>query len=88
MANFAKNLEEASEKELYWWVNQLDFRVVPLASDELTRRALSKLQKTIKTFNEQSSKQTGKMVRLTRWITALTAVMVIGLLIQIYLVIK
>jgi hypothetical protein len=85
MANFAKNLEEASEKELYSWVNQLDFRVVPLASDELTRRALSKLQKTIKTFNEQSSKQTKKLVWLTWWIVVLTFVMVIGLIVQITL---
>lgn len=85
MANFAKNLEEASEKELYSWVNQLDFRVVPLASDELTRRALSKLQKTIKTFNEQSSKQTEELVRLTWWIVGLTFVMVVGLIVQIIL---
>ena len=86
MANFAKNVEEASEKELYSWVNQLDFRVVPLASDELTRRALNRLRETIETFNEQSSKQTDKLVRLTWWIVGLTVVMVIGLAAQIYLV--
>ncbi|MDO8569252.1 MAG: hypothetical protein Q7R89_00465 [bacterium] len=85
MANFAKNLEEATEKELYSWVNQLDFRVVPLASDELTRRALNKLQETIKAFNEQSSKQTEEMIRLTRWIVWLTIVMIVGLIIQIIL---
>ena len=85
MANFAKNVEEASEKELYSWVNQLDFRVVPLASDELTRRALNRLRETIETFNEQSSKQTDKLVRLTWWIVGLTVVMVIGLAVQIYL---
>ena len=85
MANFAKNVEEASEKELYSWVNQLDFRVVPLASDELTRRSLNRLRETIETFNEQSSKQTDKLVRLTWWIVGLTVVMVIGLAVQIYL---
>ena len=85
MANFAKNLEEASEKELYSWVNQLDFRVVPLASDELTRRTLNKLQETIKTFNEQSSRQTEKMVRLTWWIVGLTVAMLVGLVVQIIL---
>ena len=85
MANFAKNLEEASEKELYSWVNQLDFRVVPLASDELTRRALDKLQGTIKAFNEQSSKQTEKLVRLTWWVVGLTVAMVVGLIVEIIL---
>lgn len=88
MANFGKNLEDASEKELYSWVNLLDFRVVPLASDELTRRALNKLQETIKTFNEQSSKQTEKMIRLTWLIVGLTVIMVIGLIIQITLAFK
>lgn len=85
MANFAKNLEDATKEELYSWVNQLDFRVVPLASDELTRRSLNDLRETIETFNKQSSKQTDKLVRLTWWIVGLTVVMVIGLAIQIYI---
>ncbi len=46
MSNFAKKLEDASEDELKSWINNLDFRVVPLASDELTRRALNKLKKS------------------------------------------
>ena len=85
MANFAKNLEEASEKELYSWVNQLDFRVVPLASDELTRRTIRKLEKTIEVFNDESSNQTEKLVKLTWWIVCLTIIMVIGLVVQIIL---
>ncbi len=83
MANFAKKLEEATEKELYSWVNELDFNVVPLASDELTRRVLNKLRETIQVFNEQSSKQTQKMIRLTRRIFILTVVMIFGLAVQI-----
>ncbi len=73
MTNFAKKLEDASNKELYSWINELDFRVVPLASDELTRRALNQLQEAIETFNEQSSKQTEKMINLTGWITLKSA---------------
>ncbi len=85
MANFAKNLEVATKEELQSWVNQLDFRVVPLASDELTRRSVNELQETIKIFNEQSSKQTEKLVKLTWWIVGLTVAMLVGLVVQIIL---
>lgn len=85
MANFHKKLEEASKKELYLWVNELDFRIVPLASDELTRRALNKLQETIKIFNKESSIQTRKMIRLTWVIAGLTAALFAGLVMQIWL---
>ncbi|MBL7155074.1 MAG: hypothetical protein ISS88_01025 [Candidatus Portnoybacteria bacterium] len=85
MSNFSPKLEEATDDQLRYMINELDFRVVPLASDELTRRALNKLQKRIEVFNEQSSKQTKKMIRLTWWIVCLTIVMAIGLVIQIIL---
>ena len=85
MANFAKNLEVATKEELQSWVNQLDFRVVPLASDELTRRSVNELQETIKIFNEQSSKQTEKLVKLNWWIVGLTVAMLVGLVVQIIL---
>lgn len=88
MSNFSPKLEDATDEQLRYMINELDFRVVPLASDELTRRSVEKLGKTITSFNSQSSSQTKKMVLLTKWITALTGVMVIGLLIQIYLAIK
>ena len=58
---------------------------VRLASDELTRRNLSDLQKTISTFNKQSSDQTEKKIVLTKKIVWLTVAMLIGLIIQIYL---
>ncbi|OHA89183.1 MAG: hypothetical protein A3C70_00600 [Candidatus Zambryskibacteria bacterium RIFCSPHIGHO2_02_FULL_43_14] len=85
MANFSKKLEQATEEELYSWVNELDFRVVPLASDELTRRYLRGLRKSIRLFNKKSSEQTEKMIRLTWLIAGLTGVLVVGLLVQIYL---
>ena len=85
MSNFSPKLEDATDEQLMNMVNELDFRVVPLASDELTRRTVKKLEKTIQIFNVQSSKQTEKMIRLTWWIVGLTFVMVLGLVIQIIL---
>jgi hypothetical protein len=88
MSNFSPKLEDATDKELRYMVNELDFRVVPLASDELTRRCLNELQKTIQIFNEQSSKQTEKMLYLTYFIAFFTVILVIGLIIQIILALK
>jgi len=86
MSNFSKNLENATDEELINWINNLNFQVVPLASDELTRRTLRKLQKTIEKFNYNSSKQTEKMIGLTRWIVILTIAMLMGIALQIFLV--
>ena len=83
MSNFSPKLEDATDEQLMHMVNELDFRVVPLASDELTRRAIKKLEKTIQVFNNQSSKQTRKIITLTKWIVVLTVVMVVGLAVQI-----
>lgn len=88
MSNFGKDLGKASDEELYNWVNQLDFRVVPLASDELTRRALKKTRDATKSFNKKSSEQTEKVIFLTKWIVGLTIIMTIGLIIQIFIAIK
>lgn len=85
MSNFSPKLEDATNEQLMHMVNELDFRVVPLASDELTRRSVQKLQETIQTLSNQSSRQTEKMIRLTWWIVGLTVVMVLGLIIQIIL---
>lgn len=71
---------------MYFWVNELlDFSVVPLASDELTRRYLRGLRKSIRLFNKKSTEQTDKLIRLTWWIVGLTLVMVAGLIVQIIL---
>jgi len=85
MSNFSPKLQDTTEEQLMHMINELDFRVVPLASDELTRRTIRKLEKTIKVFNNQSSKQTKKLIKLTWWIVGLTIVMVIGLIIQVIL---
>lgn len=85
MSNFSPKLQDATNEQLMHMINELDFRVVPLASDELTRRTIRKLEKTIEVFNSQSSKQTEKLVKLTWWIVGLTIVMALGLIIQIIL---
>jgi len=87
MSNFSPKLEDATDDQLKYMVNELDFRVVHLASDELTRRAVNNLKETIKVFNEQSSKQTQTMIRLTWLIALLTLILVVGLIIQIILTI-
>lgn len=86
MSNFAPKLEDSTNDQLWQLINQSSPHYGSLASDELTRRALNKLQETIKTFNEQSSKQTDKLVRLTWWIVSLTVAMLAGLIVQIILV--
>ena len=86
MSNFALKLEDSTDDQLLQLINQSSPHYGSLASDELTRRALNKLQETIKTFNEQSSKQTDKLVRLTWWIVGLTIAMLAGLIVQIILI--
>ena len=73
MANFAKNLEEASDEELYLWINQLAFNVVPLASDELTRRTLNKLQETIVNLDKKNERLQVRIFWLTVVSLALAA---------------
>ncbi|KKQ64574.1 MAG: hypothetical protein US86_C0019G0002 [Candidatus Daviesbacteria bacterium GW2011_GWA2_38_24] len=85
MSNFSPKLEKATDEQLKHWVNEGNFQIVPLASDELTRRTLSELQKTIQVFNEQASKQTEKMIEVTNLIAMLTTLMLVGLIVQIYL---
>ena len=86
MSNFSPKLEDATDEQLMYMINELDFHVVPLASDELTRRTIRKLIKTIEVFNKYSSRQTQRMIWLTRVIVGLTIVMVVGLIIQIILI--
>ena len=85
MSNFSPKLQDATDEQLMNMVNELYFRVVPLASDELTRRTIRKLEKTIEVFNNQSSRQTERLVKLTWWIVGLTIAMVVGLVVQIIL---
>ena len=85
MSNFSPKLENATDEELMNMINELDLRFVPLASDELTRRTIRRLREIIETFNKQSSKQTQKMIQLTRYIVGLTIVMIFGLVVQVIL---
>ena len=85
MSNFAPKLEDSTDDQLRFSVNEHNPHFASLSSDELTRRTLNKLEGTIRIFNEQSSKQTDKLVKLTWWIVGLTVAMLIGLIIQIIL---
>jgi prophage DNA circulation protein len=86
MSTFSPKIEDSTEDQLSFIVNERDARYGAIVSSELLKRAVNKLQETIKTFNEQSSKQTEKMIKLTWGIVALTIVMVAGLVVQIILV--
>ncbi len=86
MSNFAPKLQDSNDDQLWHLINESNPHYASLASDELTRRSLRELQQTISTFNDQSSRQTEKMIRLTRWIVGLTIVMIAGLIVQIILV--
>lgn len=67
--------------------NGIDRDLAATANDRIKKAVIeiNKLTKTIETFNEQSSKQTEKLVKLTWWIVGLTIIMVAGLVIQIIL---
>lgn len=47
--------------------------------------AINALHETLKTFNEQANRQTRHLIVLTYVIAGLTAVMLVGLGVQIYL---
>ena len=67
--------------------NGIDRDLAATANDRIKKAVIevNKLTTTIETFNNQSSMQTDKLVKLTWWIVGLTIVMVIGLVIQIIL---
>lgn len=85
---FTKPIKDMSDEELEQEVDKIHWEMIHIPLGELTKRSLNKLQKIIQEFNEQSSKQTQKIVFLTRCIVGLTIAMLVGLLIQIWLVIK
>jgi len=85
MINFPKKFKDANDEELIHWIENDNFDVTPLASDELTRRTLNELKKTIQNFNEESSRQTKKMVLLTWSVVILTIAMFLVLVIQVIL---
>lgn len=83
MSNFSPKLEKATNDQLLYMINELSPNFTILASDELTRRTLEKLQDTIRIYNDQSARQTDKLINLTWGIIVLTVLMLLGLVIQI-----
>ena len=101
MSNFSPKLEDAADEQLRRWVNEGNFQVVPLASDELTRRSIKKLNESVDKniselkkfsnatgkFNKETAEQTDKTIRMTRTMTFLTWVMAFAVIVQIFLTI-
>ena len=81
MKNFSKNVEDATDVELLSWVNQLDFRVVHLASDELTRRSVKKLNESIDKSTLQAKESSDTAERFT---AALFLLSVVQLLVAVF----
>lgn len=48
MSNFSPKIEDSTEKELYFSINEHDPRFSVISSNELTKRSLDNLEKTIK----------------------------------------
>lgn len=101
MVNFAPKLKDSTNDQLWNYINESEPRFAALASDELTRRNLSQLKEAIKknaketanlakstlNFNTETSRQTKKLISLTRLIAFLTLIMIVGLAFQIYIAI-
>lgn len=62
----------------------MNIRIGELSGSDATNA----LHQTLKSFNEQSQVQTAQMLSLTKVIALLTAVMLLGVLVQIYLAMK
>ncbi len=85
MSNFSPKLEDATDDQLMYMVNELSPTFTVLASDELTRRTLKKLQKTIEISNEHSEKLEIANYKIQLIMMALTA---IGTLVVVFPVLK
>lgn len=59
-----------------------------IAAAAMTKGAIKGLHESIKEFNDQSSRQTEKMLRLTRVIIFLAVIMALEVGFQIYLAIQ
>ncbi len=65
MTNFAKNVQEATETELLLWVNTLDPNYTKLASDELTRRTIKRLNESVDKSTLQAKESSDVSERFT-----------------------
>lgn len=70
--------------------NGIDRDLAATANDRIKKAVIEirKFTSTVETFNNQSFKQTRKLINLTWWIVGLTIILVIGLILQIWLNIK
>ena len=71
MNNFHPKLEDAKDDQLQKWTNEMSPNFAKLVSDELTRRSLNKLQKTMNKANRTETK--------------LTQIIIIFMIIQIFI---
>ena len=78
MPNFSSKLEDASDGELKHWLNENDSGKASLASEELTRRSLVSLQKSL----EESNKSTK---RYSRHMFDLSILLFIVALVQVFI---
>lgn len=65
MSNFSPKLEDATDDQLKYWINETDARLASLASDELTRRRLKELQETIQDLNRNTMRYSRRLIDLT-----------------------
>lgn len=67
--------------------NGIDRDLAATTNDRIKKAVIEvrRLIGTIEVFNSQSSRQTDKIITLTKWIVFLTIAMLIGLVVQIYL---
>ena len=77
MSNFSPKLQDATDEQLMNMINELDFRAVPLASDELTRRSIEKLNQTMEKMDKTSEKYSLAMMNLAFITLFLTLVQIL-----------
>ncbi len=85
MNNFNPKLQDATDEELMSMVNKLVPTFATLASDELTRRSIKKLNETIIKGAEQSEKSTKTTEDFTRAMYLLTVVQILIGICQFYM---
>ena len=85
MKNFSKDVQDATNEELLDWVNHLDFRVVHLASDELTRRRIKSLNEAIDKGTTQANKSSQIAEKLTMAMFLLAIVQLLVAVFQLIL---
>ncbi len=78
-------LFDMSDKDLIRFAYRMQNRFV---MDTVAPEMMRRMNVTIKKFNEQSSKQTSKMITLTYWIIGLTVILGIIAALQLILLVR